>query len=369
MNVLFIVTWYSPKDITPLTEGIFHYEQVLSLSNNCDIRLLFPYDKTLDKDLSYGNENGINVYRIKYHKNRIKRYIIWIKYLKKIIKEFQPDLIHAQVANCAGFLSSILSLVFKIPYVITEHNPIELLNVKNRWVYLKNKFVYKHSFGNFCVSPYLKDCLKNVFKGIPFDVIYNGVIDPKKFVTKSIIENEWENCVIVASFYDKDIKGFQYLLPAIKQVLSNNKKIKLHICGGGKYLQYYKDFVSELGIEDYVIFYGQCEKRFVYKIINSCNFLISASLYESAGVTIEEALLLGKPVLVTNSGGANSLVNEANSIVVNKGDVESLVNGILQMIEEKNKYNAEEIRKNALKIFEINNISQKYLDIYNGIIK
>ena len=36
---------------------------------------------------------------------------------------------------------------------------------------------------------------------------------------------------------------------------------------------------------------------------------------------MEEALLLGKPMLVTRSGGANSLCTEENAIVVDKGSM------------------------------------------------
>ena len=140
------------------------------------------------------------------------------------------------------------------------------------------------------------------------------------------------------------------------------------LSGGGKYLFYYKELAEKLGIENFCEFHGNCEKAKVYNIISQSDFLVSASLTESAGITVQEAMLLGKPVLVTKSGGADSLVTPDTGIVIEKGSTDALVNGILKMTNEVNSFNSELIKEYAHKNFDIDCVTLKYVDLYKQIL-
>ena len=99
------------------------------------------------------------------------------------------------------------------------------------------------------------------------------------------------------------------------------------------------------------------------------DFNISASLYECSGVSVEEALLLGRPVLVTRSGGANSLVTEDVAIVVDKGSIQALVDGIREMIRRLDSFDREAIRDYAFHNFEIDQVSQRYMALYRSLLE
>ena len=153
------------------------------------------------------------------------------------------------------------------------------------------------------------------------------------------------------------------------ELKKRGKPVVLHICGGGDYLEYYQDLARKLDIEDCCIFYGNCTKEQVYSIVLQMDFNISASLYESAGVSVEEALLMGKPVLVTRSGGANSLVTEDTAIIVDKGSTQALVDGILEMIQRLPAFRRETIYDYAFHHFEIDQVSRQYMKLYNEILE
>ena len=176
------------------------------------------------------------------------------------------------------------------------------------------------------------------------------------------------NCGIIAAFYDKTVKGYQYLLPAIKILIEKGYNINLHICGGGQYLDYYKKMAIDLGIENNCIFYGQIEKNQVYYIISKMDFIISASIFESAGISVEEAMLLGKPLVVTRSGGASSLVNNKTAIVVDTKSTDALVKGIQNMIEKRKLFNSKEIKNYAINNFSIQTVTNQYLHLYNDLL-
>lgn len=394
MNILFIVTWYT-KHNAPMTAGLFHYEMAKAMQKYCNVAIYWPNDTSMDcNSFTKYIEDGIITYRrgCGIHPNNITKVsrskrLLWRVYnkicnfrcvhkwqedLTRIKDEFSPDLIHAHCGVLAGYVAAKCSnRVNNIPYIITEHTPIEMMRlksfrIKNRWAY-----AYKHSKLNICVSDDLQRKLSGYFSKNNFSIIYNGVNDPLdlKLHTKiNIYKNGYVNAMIVAAFYDKDVKGFQYLLPAVKALKSKGVKLYLHILGGGTYLDFYKSLACELEINDCITFYGQCDKKMVYEYASQMDFGVSASLFESAGVSVEEMQLLGKPVLVTKSGGANSLVRDFSSIVVDKGSVEALTIGLERMCSLFKMFDYEKIRKYAFENFEMDNICKKYVRIYTNII-
>lgn len=125
----------------------------------------------------------------------------------------------------------------------------------------------------------------------------------------------------------------------------------------------------ELGIQDNCKFYGQLSKEETYKIIKSMDFAISASLTESAGVFVEESMMLGKPLVVTKSGGADSLVGKDAAIIVEKNDVTALSDGIKYMIDNFYRFDSKKITEYAVEKFDMENINNKYINVYKRIIQ
>ena len=377
MKVLMVATWYSPKDAPVMTAGVFHYEQSMALKPYCETALYFPYDSTLTVPFEKNEERGLITYRRKNASSPIPgaagilRDIHLYRDLKKICAEFHPDVIHAHCVYMTGAVVTAFGRHHNIPVVITEHNPMEQLPVGSRVKHKIMNWAYGHSDANVCVSINSMERLQEQFPGCQYQVIYNGVYDPSTIPQdgkKDRVDGKI-NCCIVAAFYSKTIKGYQYLLPAMAELKKMGRDIVLHVCGGGEYFEYYVNLAKQLDIEDCVIFHGNCSKAQVYSIVSQMDFNISASLYECSGVSVEEALLLGKPMLVTRSGGANSLCTEENAIVVDKGSTKALVDGILAMTEKLPQFSKEKIYDYAFHNFEIDQVSQQYRNLYRSVLE
>ena len=372
-----VVSWYSPKDAEVMSAGVFHYEQSMALKPYCDTALYYPYDENLSSDFEKSEERGLLTFRRKLSKVKIPKISFFVQLikilsdLKKICKEFKPDVIHAHCAIPAGFAATLFGKFYGIPVVITEHNPIEHFALNKPNVKSQVKFAYSKSKANICVSNDSMNKMKSNFKDCDFSVIYNGIYSPEVIGNDGInyrVDGKI-NCCIVAAFYSKDIKGYQYLIPAIAELKKQGKPVVLHIVGGGEYFDYYVNLAKELDVQDLIIFHGNCEKKKVYSLVSQMDFNISASIYECSGVSVEEALLLGRPMLVTRSGGANSLVNDNVAIVVDRGSTEALVDGIEKMVEKLSQFNQSEIYNYAFENFEIDQVSQKYMKLYNSILE
>ena len=146
------------------------------------------------------------------------------------------------------------------------------------------------------------------------------------------------------------------------------KIVILHHIGAGQFLEYYKNMSKELGIDDIVEFHGSCQREELYEIVNEMDFFVSASLFECSGVSVQEAMLLGKPILGTNSGGVDSLVPEKAGYIVQKGSDKALAEGIDYMIGHLEKFDFDWIKNYAYKHFEIGHISEKYIELYKKIL-
>ena len=133
-------------------------------------------------------------------------------------------------------------------------------------------------------------------------------------------------------------------------------------------MEEYQQMAQDLGIADCCIFYGQIGREQIYSLMAQMDFGISASLYESAGLTVEEAMLMGKPMVVTRSGGANSLVTPEAAIVVDRGSTEALVEGIKEMTQRLQEFDSAAIRRYAFRNFDIQQVSKQHIKLYRKIV-
>lgn len=334
---------------------------------------------SISKNFNDEYEWGVRTFRAGFKKrphirfiSPLRRVFHFIKGFMKIRRTFKPDVIHAQAAMEAGLWSSVISKLFAhIPVIITEHIPMEYIQPENKASRFKYHLSYKWAAYSVCVSTDSQARLSEVFKDIDFKLIYNGIKDiPHDSTGKKYRREGYINCDIVGAFYAKDVKGYQYLLPAIKTLTQDmNIPVMLHILGGGTYLEYYKNMAEELGIMNNCIFYGKCKHDDVYAIVSEMDFGISASIFECSGVSVEETMIIGKPLVVTRSGGANSLIPDYGAIVVDKGSTEALVNGIKEMCGRYKTFDSKAIHDYAQETFGAEKVKRQYLELYHECVK
>ncbi|MGN0290952.1 MAG: glycosyltransferase family 4 protein, partial [Lachnospiraceae bacterium] len=283
MNVLMIVSWYTPKGREKLEAGVFHYEQSMDLKKYCNVAIYYPFDQDISEDETKAEEWGLTTYRSKYIPGKILHTKLQMKKtMGRIMKEFKPDIIHAHCAGAAGYYASSIAKKYQLPMVITEHSPVELTGVDKTGIsYFFSKKAYGCSKANICVSKDSRDKLAKIYPKYSFDVIYNGIILPEYDQgTKKYYKDGYVNVAIVAILYDLEIKGMKYLLKAMEILKSQGKKFILHHIGGGEYLEHFKKMAVDLGIEDVCIFYGGCDRKKLYEIVNEMDFFVSSSLIE-----------------------------------------------------------------------------------------
>lgn len=374
MNVLMMVSWYTPHN-EKLKIGNFHNEQAEALSKYCNMAIYWPYDKTIDTYCTKHKDWGVVTYRSRYDiKKKFRNRRDMYRSMRRIVKEFCPDLIHAQVATEAGRFAIVLGKLFRIPVMITEHSAPEGSEVDRFPHYYYAKFAYGNSRYNACVSDSLREHLEKLFPKYEFHTIYNGIQTVPERTDGEAGKCQYRvlgevNCVIAANFYHKEIKGFHILLPVMARLRESGVSVVLHLLGDGEYMEYYRSMAKELGVSEFCIFHGHCAKNEVYEIFEEMDFLVSASLFESFGCSIAEAVMMGMPVVATTCGGPESIVNDNNGILVKKNDEDALYEGMKKMCGSYGDYSRKKIREYAIEHFSMDTVSRQYMELYRKIRK
>jgi glycosyltransferase involved in cell wall biosynthesis len=105
--------------------------------------------------------------------------------------------------------------------------------------------------------------------------------------------------------------------------------------------------------------------RPISDILAVTDVLVLPSDFEGMPMIIIEAQAMGKPVVVTDVGNNQEIIDRTQGGIVTKiGDIGALMTGIFEMLE--NPPNSQELRMNTLNYFDISKVAQRYYDVLLG---
>ncbi|MFH1215337.1 MAG: glycosyltransferase [Pseudomonadota bacterium] len=290
--------------------------------------------------------------------------------LKRIIKEFKPDIVHAHYATSYGLLGAlcgfhpyILSVwgsdIFDFPNVSFAHRSLVTFNLMRADKILSTSHVMAIE--------------TRKYTGKAIEVTPFG-IDLAVFKPQSVDSPFAPEDIVVGTVKALEEKyGIEYLIRAFHQVRCWHPQLplKLLIVGGGSLDSYLKGLASDLGLDDCVVFTGWVPYDDVPKYHNMLTVSVSVSNSESFGVAIIEASACEKPVVVSDVGGLPEVVEDGvTGIVVPPRDVTATASAIecLAMGEELRLKMGHAGRERVKRLYDWNaNVSQM-IDIYKGLI-
>ncbi|MCH1559924.1 MAG: glycosyltransferase, partial [Alphaproteobacteria bacterium] len=240
------------------------------------------------------------------------RYLKAIPLLKKIIKDFNPDIVHAHFASSYGFLGAMIKFhpflvsawgsdVFNFPLKSPLHKMILKYNL--------NKADKIISTSNIMAKE-LKFYTNKEITVIPFG------IDIKLFRPMDSDSLFHKDDIVIGTIKSLEkVYGIEYLIKAFKIVRDKhlNLPLKLLIVGEGSLEYSLKNLTKKLSIEDVSVFTGKIPFFEVSKYHNMLTIYVSVSINESFGVAALEASACAKPVVVSNIGGFLETVKDGES--------------------------------------------------------
>ncbi len=131
-----------------------------------------------------------------------------------------------------------------------------------------------------------------------------------------------------------DAKNYDNVPDICKRLINNTKlNIKWYIIGYGGDEALIRQKIKEAGMEEHVILLGKRSNPYPY--IKACDIYVQPSRYEGKSVTVREAQMLCKPVVMTNYPTAPSQIRSGIDGVIVPMDNEGCANGLAEVICDK----------------------------------
>ena len=159
------------------------------------------------------------------------------------------------------------------------------------------------------------------------------------------------------------------MIDAFDDLAKEYQNVELLIGGNGVEYHNLSDQIKKLRLEDKIVLLGKLDRDTAIEKYKSSTFYVSPSLIETFGIVVIEALAMGLPVLATDSGGPQSILNNDVGIIVKKNSREELYKGMKYLIENEDKFDREKIVKYCVEHFSREKVSNDLINVYKKILK
>ncbi|MCG9606868.1 glycosyltransferase [Vibrio alginolyticus] len=313
-----------------------HNVQVFSIANNNEI-----LDRFSGVKVSFYNvKNIFHIYK-----------------LYSELKKFNPDIIHSHMIH-SNIISPPIAKFLGKPCFVTSHNTVE--GSKFRLNVLK--LIYNIFKPN--VSHVSKRSLTDyIDKGVcTRGEIYINPIDLLKFRKGSLTLNEPAKWINIASLTDQ--KRHDRMIRVFEEHLLKYPDDTLDIYGNGPNFTACQKLVSKLNLDDRIKLRGV--SRDVSLPLASSDYFLMSSDWEGLPVSIIEALASCVPVVSTNCGDIDLVVNDGVNGAVCDIDNDSLLNA-MNRIRELRGEEYSKLAQNAetsVEYYSVESISEKLVCWY-----
>ena len=265
--------------------------------------------------------------------------------ISKVIRQGRYDAVisHLFLANTFTRLAKMIAFS-KAKMIVYEHNTYEK-EKKNRH-HLTDFILSFVTYKIIAVSDPVREYL--IRRRIPknkITVVKNGVssdflqklISPQE-VRRNLGFNE-RDILIVSSGNVNPQKGYETLIDAAEVVVKKYSNVHFVVCGSlsGSYASSLKDFASLKHLEKNFHFLGP--RLDATSIVNCADIFVMTSLWEGLSISLLEALLLGKLIIVSRIPSLTAIIkNDYNGLTSEVGNSQSLAELITDVISNLSHY-------------------------------
>ncbi len=293
-----------------------------------------------------------------------------IKQIQNEIKKNAIDIIHTH-----DFRSDLFGLwcakKSKIYLISTCHGWIAN-NFKRKIFTILDKFMLRFFDRVITVSEVMRKHL--ITRGInknKINVIVNALIlddfqpDKCNQTFRKQLKISDNTCLIVNIGRLSPEKGQDIFIRSAKELLKIYEDICFVLVGIGPEQEYLQGIVSELGINNSVIFSGY--QKNMLDVYNSSDLVVQSSYTEGMPNVVLESLLMQLPVIATDVGGTSEVLqhNETGTLI-EANNLDQLTDAIKEYIEQPEKYEkmASAGRKYVTENFDHNQRVDSLMDVY-----
>jgi teichuronic acid biosynthesis glycosyltransferase TuaC len=311
----------------------------------------------------------------------LKKYMSWFFrsffYMAKNRKHI--SLTHSHYAFPTGFISLVGKKMMGIPYVVTVHGgDIDKMASIHPLIQKTTGRILNLASSVIVVGEKLKEDVIERFD-VPEDriqVMSMGVNTaifkpaPKEEVRQELEIDTNKKVILFVGNVIK-AKGLLELASAFHEVKQRIDSSVLYIIGSKKdqaFVSTLKEFIDSSDISG-IHFIDPLPQKEMAKWMAAADVLALPSHHEGFGLVALEAMATGTDVVGTNVGGLSYLLNDDAGLLVKPKDVESLTQGLLEVLENSSPVIDYSVVRQKVDEHSYETILQRLLGIYEDVIK
>ncbi len=372
-HILYLSRWY-PSDADPML-GLFvrnHARAAVQAGYQVTVayitaskekeknllRVSTDIDDNLTEVIVYYKSSGVF--------NPLLQLLAWIRAVRVALEtNGKPDAIHANILTRSAFIAMILSMWYKVPYMITEHwsryydeNP----DYKGFVRKIFTQMVIKKASAVTVVSKRLYKAMRR--NGLNFNQeILPNVVDTDVF---RINENRNKTFRFISiSCFEEKSKNLKMIIDAAVRLEDTDSDFQIVFVGNGTDRKLIEQYAGDKAVA--AVFTGTLSPEGAASVLGQSHCLVLSSNYETFGIVAYEALLSGIPVIATDVADLSEVIDSKNGMVIPVGDTAALVAAMLEVKQNYQKYDPLLLRESVVGICSNASVSGRLNQLYQQI--
>ena len=261
-----------------------------------------------------------------------------IEYSYKYTKKFMPKISDKKYDLAIGFstpyyiVDEKVNASKKIAWIHTDYSKIpgDTQSELKMWSIYDNIVSISDAVTNSFISKY--PSLENKIILIENIVLPELIYKEANLIDVSVEMKHYKNKINILSIGRfSPVKNFTSIPNICKLILEKGLDVNWYIIGYGEEESMIKEKIKELNLEENIFILGQ--KSNPYPYIKECDIYVQPSKFEGKSVTVREAQILGKPVVITDFPTAKDHIENLYDGIISPMDNESCAKEIINLIE------------------------------------
>ena len=294
-----------------------------------------------------------------------------IKKIRGILREGRFNILHITYGKAAtnGILASLWLKIKVVAYYgslsLHWHDPsayLAFLNPKIDRIICNSEAVSVHVKKQ--LPPGRRNRVVKIYRG--YDPSWFDTIEP---VTRESLRVSPDEFLVCSVGNLRKVKGIRFLIDSMK-FLPQDMKIRILLVGAGTNSDETRKMTSETGRPDIFILQGPVGFSPSYMV--PCDLYVQPSLSEGLGRAISEAMCLGKPVIVTDGGGAKEFFAAGdNGFIVKRGSTEAIAEAIINCYKNRDSLHltGNKARESMLNEFNNRHTVFRTYEVYRNLLE
>lgn len=334
----------------------FHTERIVKQLEiqNCEVLVL---------SLEQGEMEHVSLKKKSCFK--FMHYRLAVPEIKRIIDDFQPDIVNAHYATGYGHIAALALRNMKTPMVLNLWGS-DILRVPNKSFLHKAKARLALEKANFIIadSKYLLDKAYKIFPFKNSEIVYWGIEKEMLDFHKKYYSFNKPLEIIVPRPHEEVYRN-EFIIESLANILKSGK-IKITFPSWGSQFNSFQQKAENISTAN-ISFYKKIIRKDYLEFFASHDLYLSNAETDSSPVSLIEAMALGLIPITADIEGVKEWLDDNNGFKFKENDSSSLQNIIIKIINEDNLYDS--MRKINLESVKEKGLFENNIQVHLKILK